>query len=156
MCGKNGKGCFLSAFLLFSVWGVVHPEEQWFLITEPELQGIEDYKRKSEAERRNWLSQVQSLKERLGSLETESASLNSQLANQRELNQKLTRSFNGYEGEKSAQLSLRDGEIAELRVRNKAIAGQRNAAVIAAAALALAWLGFIAFKVCRFLKIIPI
>jgi hypothetical protein len=68
----------------------------------------------------------------------------------------LTRSFNEYESERLAQLSLRDGEIAELRVRNKAAAGQRNAAVIAAAALALAWLGFIAFKVCRFLKVIPV
>jgi hypothetical protein len=131
-------------------------EGPWYLIREPELQAIETYRKNSEAEKQAWLLQVQSLKARLGSLETESASLNSQLANQRELNQKLTQSFNEYESERLVQLSLRDGEIAELRVRNKAAAGQRNAAVIAAAALALAWAGYIAFKVCRFLKIIPV
>jgi chromosome segregation ATPase len=131
-------------------------EGPWYLIREPELRGIEEYRQTSEREKQGWLLQVQSLKARLGSLETESASLNSQLASQRELNRKLTQSFNEYEAEKLTQLSLRDGEIAELRVKNKAAAGQRNAAVIAAAALALAWLGYIAFKVCRFLKIIPV
>jgi hypothetical protein len=51
---------------------------------------------------------------------------------------------------------LKDGELAELKVNNKSVAGQRNAAIIVAAAFGLAWVGFIGFKVCRLLKIIPV
>jgi uncharacterized coiled-coil DUF342 family protein len=137
--------------------------EQWYLITEPELRSIEEYRRNSEAERRNWLLQVSELRTRAEklngraeSLRAELSGLNGQLRIQRELNRNLTLSFNGYEAETLTRLSLKDGEITELRERNKAVAGQRNAAVIAAAALALAWAACIAFKVLRFLKIIPV
>jgi hypothetical protein len=158
MCGEN-KVYFimlLAALLLCSVWGAAHPEEQWYLITGEELRSIEAYKTKSEQEKQAWLLQVQGLRTRAGNLEAESSSLNSQLSIQRELNRKLTKSFNEYEAETLIRLSLKDGELAELKVGNKAIAGQRNAAVIAAAALALAVVGYIAFKVCRFLKVIPL
>jgi type VI protein secretion system component VasF len=75
----------------------------------------------------------------------------------------LTLSFNEYEAEQSRLSSLKDTQIAELRadiaelkVDNKAVAGQRNVAVVAVAALALVVVGYIGFKVLRFLKIIPL
>jgi hypothetical protein len=146
----------LAALLLCCVWGAVHPEEQWYLITGEELRSIEDFRKKSEAEKQTWLLQVQELRTRAGNLETESLSLNSQLAGQREANRKLTLSFNEYEAETLTRLSLKDGELADLRTANKAVSGQRNAAIIAAAAFGLAWIGPIIIKLLRFLKIIPL
>jgi uncharacterized protein YihD (DUF1040 family) len=102
-------------FLLCSASDAVHPEEQWYLIQESELRSIEEYRRISEAERLNWLSQVQSLSRRAGILETELVSLNSQLLNQRELNRELSLSFNKYEAGRLTQLSLKDGEITKLK-----------------------------------------
>jgi hypothetical protein len=98
---------------------VAHPEELWYLITEPELRSIEDYKRDSEAEKRNWLLQVQRLRARAGNLEAESVNLNDQLQNQRELNQKLTQSFNEYEQEQFRLMSLKDTRIVRLETENK-------------------------------------
>jgi 23S rRNA pseudoU1915 N3-methylase RlmH len=82
--------------------------EQWYLIQEPELRSIEEYRKKSEQEKQTWLLQVSELK-------ADSKSLNDQLQNQRELNQKLTQSFNEYEQEQLTRLSLKNGEIAALK-----------------------------------------
>jgi lysozyme family protein len=142
--------------LLLAVQAALPAGEQWYLIRESELRSIEDYRKNSEAEKQAWLLQVQRLRTRAGNLETESVSLNSQLAGQREQNRKLTLSFSEYEAAQLTRLSLKDGEIAELKLGNKAVAGQRNIAVIAASALGLAWVLYTAFKICRFLKIIPV
>jgi hypothetical protein len=96
------------------VWGAAHPEE-WYLITEPELQNLEKTWKTSEAEKQSWLLQVQTLNKRAANLESESASLNSQLRNQREMNQKLTLSFNEYEAARLTLLSSKNGEIAGLK-----------------------------------------
>jgi hypothetical protein len=121
MCGET-KTCliiFLSALLFCFVSGAAHPEEQWYLITEPELRSIEEYRKNSEAEKRNWLLQVQNLSRRAGILEAESRSLNSQLQNQRELNRKLTLSFNEYEAAQSLLMSRKDTHIIQLETENK-------------------------------------
>lgn len=115
MCKEN-KIClviFLSALLLCCIWGALQAEEQWYLIPEPELRCIEEYRQTSEREKRNWLSQVQALK-------AASNSLNSQLARQRDLNRELTQSFNEYEQEQLTRLSLKNGEIAALREESAA------------------------------------
>jgi hypothetical protein len=112
-----------SSFLLFALCLLsVVPDaaaNQWYLITEPELRSIEEYKKTSEAEKQTWLLQVQGLRTRAGNLEAESMSLNGQLRNQRELNQKLTLSFNEYEGDQSRLMSQKDTQIIRLEVENE-------------------------------------
>jgi hypothetical protein len=62
--------------------------------------------------------------------------LNSQLLNQRELNQKLTQSFNEYEAAQSLILSQKNTRIIQLETENKAkngiIAGLVTALVLMA------------------------
>jgi hypothetical protein len=112
MCGSN-KRLFLYlllASLLAFVVGVLRAEEpgQWYLISELELLSIEQYRNSREAERQNWLSWVSGLK-------LESRNLNSQLAKQREANRVLTESFNRYEQDQLTLISLKNGEIADLK-----------------------------------------
>ena len=150
MC-KETKVCvclFLLALLLLSAWGVLHgqEEEQWYLIAEPELRSIEAYRRSSEAEKLDWLSQARTLRERAGSLEEESASLNSQLRSQRELNQKLTQSFNEYEREQSLLLSRNGMLMAELKAENEAKGRAIVRLILAVVSMGLAIAVFVAVK----------
>jgi septal ring factor EnvC (AmiA/AmiB activator) len=108
-------GTFLFALLLCSAWAAAQAGDQWYLITEPELQNLEKTWKTFEAEKQGWLLQAQTLNKRAANLEAESASLNSQLRNQQERNQKLTLSFNEYEDARLTQLSLKNGEIAGLK-----------------------------------------
>jgi hypothetical protein len=94
--------------------------DQWYLITESELQSIEAYKRTSEQEKQDWLLQVQSLRARAGNLQNESASLNRQLQDQRERNRKLTLLFNEYEAGQSLLISQKDTQIRKLQTENNA------------------------------------
>jgi hypothetical protein len=109
----------LSALLLCSVWAAAQAGEQWYLITEPELRSIEEYKRNSEAEKRDWLLQVRQLSAKAGNLEAESAILNSQLRFQREMNQKLAQLFNEYEQDQFRLMSRKDTQIIRLETENK-------------------------------------
>jgi hypothetical protein len=59
------------------------------------------------------------LSRRAENLEAESASLNGQLQNQRELNQKLTLSFNEYEADQSLLMSQKDTRIVTLEAENR-------------------------------------
>jgi chromosome segregation ATPase len=153
----------LVALLFCSVWGVAHPEDQWYLITESELGSIETSRKNSEAERRNWLSQVSELKtqaERLNgraeNLRTESENSNQQLRQERELNRKLTQSFNEYEADQSRLISRKDTRIVQLETENEQKDKVIFRLIAAVSTLALAVVGYIAFRVCRFLKIIPV
>jgi hypothetical protein len=141
----------LAALLLFSAWGVLHgqEQEQWHLITESELRSIEEYRKNSEAEKLNWLSQAQRLEAESASLEAESASLNSQLRNQRELNQKLTLSFNGYAQEQSLLLSRKDTRIIQLETENKGKGRAIARLVMALAIMGLGIIGYSAVKIFR-------
>jgi hypothetical protein len=165
MCGEN-KIYFImlvAALLFCSVWGVAHPEDQWYLITEPELRRIEDYRKNSEAERLNWLSQVSELRTQAGrlngraeNLRTESENSNRQLRQERELNQRLTQSFNEYEAAQFQAMSRKDTQIVALETENEGKDKVIFRLIVAVSALALAVVGYIAFKVCRFLKILPL
>jgi sucrose-6-phosphate hydrolase SacC (GH32 family) len=152
MCRENKVCIFLllPALLLLSARGVLHGQEQWYLITESELRSIEEYRRNSEAEKQTWLSQAQKLSVRAGSLEAESASLNSQLQNQQELNRQLTLSFNGYEQEQSLLLSRKDTQIARLETENE---GKDRAIVRLVTALAITGAGIIGYSAFKILKI---
>jgi len=153
MCRGN-KRLFFILFVFVYLEVALQAEEPgpWYLISEAELRSIEQYREKSESEKQNWLLQAQRLKQ-------DSASLNSQLAQARERNRKLEQSFNESEAGRLMQLSLKNGEIAELKQaladkgleaeKWKGKAAFRLIAIIAGAVI----IGlFIAFKVFRKLK----
>jgi hypothetical protein len=167
MCKEN-KECFiilLVVLLLSCVVGVLQGEEPgpWYLISENELQSIEVYKKKSEAERQNWLLQVSDLKtqaERLNARAAnslaESESLNQQLRKEREANRKLTLSFNEYETAASRTISQKDMHIGVLEAENEKVTGQRNTMLAIVITAGIVVLGFVVFKVLRFFRVIPI
>jgi hypothetical protein len=160
MCKEN-RDCFiilLAALLLSSALGVLHGQEAdpWYLISEAELRSIERYRNEREAERRNWLSQV-------SALSLESGSLNGQLAQAREANRELTELFNKYEQEQLTLTSLKNGEIARLEKEQAAktleadkYKAQSAARLMVIIALAAAWVLYIAYRVCRFFRLIPV
>jgi hypothetical protein len=81
--------------------------------------------------------------------------LNDQLRQERDLRRKSEQSFNEYEAAQSLQRSQKDTRITILETENKGKDRINFRLVIAVAFLGLPWAGFIVFKVCRFLKIIP-
>jgi hypothetical protein len=145
---------FLSALLFCSAQGVLHPQEQWYLITELELQSIEAYRKNSEAEKQAWLLQVQNLNRRAGSLEAESASLNVQLLNQRERNQKLTLSFDEYEAAQSLLLSQKNTQIIKLETENEGKGKMIVRLIIAVVALGLGIIIPIMIKIIKTFRVI--
>ena len=90
--------------------GVLRAEEpeQWFLISETELQSIETSLGRLETDRQSWESQARGLR-------NEAENLNRQLSEERVQYRILEQSFNEYERDQLAQLSLKNGEIAELK-----------------------------------------
>jgi hypothetical protein len=87
--------------------------------------------------------------------------LNGQLSDQRELNRGLQRSYNEYEAGQLTLISLKNGEIADLKQaladrtldaeKYKGKAALRLAIIIA---LLAAIAGYAAFRVCRFFRLI--
>lgn len=158
MCREN-KELLLTLFLFLffcCVLGALRAEEQehWYLILETELRSIEQYKETSEREKSNWLLQVRGLK-------TESANLNAQLAQAREKQKKSEQSFNRLEADRLTQLSLKNGEIADLKqkVADKTLEaanyeGTATARLIIIVALAGSWIVFLGYRVCRKLRVI--
>jgi hypothetical protein len=149
---------------------VLRAEEQeaWYLISETELRSIELYKMTSEAEKQNWLLQVQNLRVKAGNsearsarLETESGNLNRQLAEAREMQRRSEQSFNKYEADQLMRLSLKNGEIADLedkaateKLEKEKYKGQATSRLIIIIALGALIVLYIAFKVCRFFRLI--
>jgi hypothetical protein len=159
MCKEN-KVCvflFLLGLLLCSTWGALHgqEQEQYYLITESELRSIEDYRTSSAAERQNSLSQVSELKAKSGTLAWESMLLNDQLRQERELRRKSEQSFNEYEAAQSLQMSQKDTRIVQLETESEGKDRTIVRLIMAVGPMGLAVAGYIAFRVCRFLKIIP-
>jgi hypothetical protein len=106
----------LSVFMLLScIVGALQAEDQgpWYLISEMELQNIEQYKLKSEKEKQTWLLQARGLSTRAERLEMESGNLNHQLAEAREKNRNLEKSFSEYEAAQLTTISSKNGEIAD-------------------------------------------
>jgi hypothetical protein len=169
MCGANKRFFLylLLASLLASVAGVLRAEEPgsaaympMYLISETELQVIEAYKTKSEAEKRTWLLSAQELKIQAVGLQRESETLNSQLRNQREQNRILQQSFNEREIENLMTISMKNGEIAGLKqaatdktLEAAAYKGNSRNRLIVIIALAGSWIVFFAFKARRFFRL---
>jgi hypothetical protein len=168
MCGSN-KRYFSRLFpvLLFVfASGALRGEEgepaaymPMYLISETELRSIEEYRKKSESEKQNWLLQVSELRmqagrlnERAAALQKDSGNLNRLLLRERERNLKLTQSFNEYEAARLTLISLKNGEIAGLKLEAERYKGKARSRLIVIAALGAAWVIFIAFKVRRFFR----
>jgi hypothetical protein len=172
MCEANKRFFLylLLALLFISAAGVLRAEDPgpWYLISETELQSIERYRNGREVERQAWLSQASALNQKLRHSEAESAAheltascLNNQLAAQREVDKNLIASFNKYEAEHSTLISLKNGEIADLKqdaadrsLEAEKYKGTSKARLFVIIALAGTWLVYIAFKVCRFFRLI--
>jgi len=147
MCTRLLLALWLSCLLAFPL-AAEQPEERLYLITETEVQSIEEYRKTSELEKQNSLSQVRELK-------NESILLNSQLAQAREDLRRSNQSFNELEAERLTQLALKDGEIADLKLENSKEKGTSQTRLVVIIALAGAWVVFIGFKACRFFRPTP-
>jgi hypothetical protein len=145
---------------------VLHSQEDpgpWYLISETELRSIEQYKEKSETERRNWLSRVNGLQDLANRSENEWANLNRQLSTAREAQRKSEQLYEQSEAERLTLLSSKNGEIAALKeilateqLRAEKYKGQGLSRLIIIISLALVIIGYIAIRVLRFLRIIPV
>jgi hypothetical protein len=169
MCRENRVYFFilLVGLLLFCVAGVLQAGEPglaasmpMYLISEPELRSIETYLEQSEREKRTWLLQVQELRTQADRLQRDSEILNGQLTGQREQNRMLQQSFNEYETGSLTAISLKNGEIADLKqtvadrtLEVAAFKGSARSRLIIIITFAGSWIVFIAFKVCRFFRV---
>jgi outer membrane murein-binding lipoprotein Lpp len=107
-------------------------------------------------ERASWLAQVQTLKGKAESLQTDAETLNRQLAQERDTNSRLNAEFNQYEIAQIKASAEKDTEIRDLQVENKKVKGQRNTLLgIVITAGIIIVLGIV-LTVLRRLKIIPI
>jgi hypothetical protein len=97
------------------VWGAAHPEELWYLITEPELRSIERYKETSIQEKQSLLLQLSELRALESRRKAESENWRRQLSQAREDQRKSEQSFNEYEAAQLTALSSKNGEIAGLK-----------------------------------------
>jgi hypothetical protein len=147
------------AFLLCCAVGVVQGQEAWYLISEEELRSIEAFRERSEAERLSWLSQASELTVLAGRLRSELRRLNDQLLAAREAQRKSELLYEQSEAEKLTMLSLKSGEIADLkeglaaeRVQTIQYKGQAAGRLFVIVALAGAWALWVAFKVYRFFR----
>jgi len=147
---------FILFLFLFCLADALRAEEQeaWYLISEPELRSIEALLEKSETDRQNWESQARGLK-------SAAANLNGQLAEERRQYKALEQSFNKYEADQLKRLSLKNGEIANLKnnvatekLEKEKYKGQATSRLIIIIALGALIVFYIAFKICRFFRII--
>jgi predicted nucleic acid-binding Zn-ribbon protein len=92
------------------------------------------------------------LRDEVGILREDAGRLNNQLAEQREISSALSVEHDKRE---AAAAAVR-GELADTREKLVKVSGQRSLAVVIAAALALAIIGYIVIRVLRFLRIIPV
>jgi hypothetical protein len=86
----------------------------------------------------------------------ETEKLNRQLAGEREITRRQGERFDEREAAWQRAAAEREAENAALQVENKKIAGQRNLYLAILIAVCLMALGYIAFRVMRVLRIIPI
>jgi len=113
--------CYERLLLAFCVWlffPVLMGAEQQYLITESQLKNIEALVEKSELDRQNWESQARGLRNKAENLESEAASLNAQLAQERIQYWNLERSFNRLEANKSRENQEKDTKILNLTESN--------------------------------------
>jgi predicted nucleic acid-binding Zn-ribbon protein len=113
---------------------------QRYYITESQLGSIEQSLGKLETDRRSWESQARGLR-------NEAASLNAQLRAERESYSALETSFNKYEASQLETMGKKEAELQQERMRGKRTQTQRNIAVLVAVGLLALYLVKLRFKV---------
>ena len=103
---------FLSFVFWFFALAALYP--QAYPITEPELSRLETIWQQSQADKQNWLSQVQKLKMEASQLKTDSITLNSQLSLERQATDLLRISSEKLEAEKNSIILSKQNEIENL------------------------------------------
>jgi hypothetical protein len=160
----------LLVLLLPDVLPAQDTEETWYLISEQELQSIEQYKETSEAEKQTWLLQVQNLRTKAENsearsvkLEAESENLNRQLSTAREAQRKSEQLYEQSENEKLTLLSSKNGEIAGLKeklaaekIQAEKYKGLSLEYLIIIMAMALVIIGYFVIRLLRLFRIIPV
>jgi hypothetical protein len=164
------RGLLFFALFLSAVLPAQDTVAPWYLISELELRNIEQYKETSEAEKQNWLSQVQTLKTkaenseaRSAKLAAESETLNRQLSTARETQRKSEQLYEQSEAERLTLLSSKNGEIAGLKeeltaeqLRAEKYKGTALRRLIIIMALASLIIGYFVIQILRFFQIIPV
>jgi hypothetical protein len=107
-------------------------------------------------DREQIINQVRELRSLAEGHQAEAEKLNHQLAGERETTCLQGELFDEREAAWQRSVSEREAENAALRVENKKIAGQRNLYLAILIAVCLMALGYIAFRVMRVLRVIPI
>jgi predicted RNase H-like nuclease (RuvC/YqgF family) len=102
------------------------------------------------------LPKVQSLSREAESLQMQAETLNALLAKERETTSELNTKFNEYEKKQNELIAGMGGEITALKTENKQVKGQRNTllAIVITAVSVIAI--FLAVKILRALRIIPV
>jgi hypothetical protein len=167
MCKKKYFFILFAGLLLASTADAPQAEQQgWYLISEPELRSIEQYRERSEAEKQSWLSQANGLKAQAERLNARAANslaeleaLNQQLSEVREAQRKSEWLYEQSETEKLTLLSLKNGEIAGLKqtAAEKALEAEKSKGtafkrLIAIIALAGAILAYTAYRIYTFFR----
>jgi PBP1b-binding outer membrane lipoprotein LpoB len=109
-----------------------------------------------EVDRIYWLSQVQSARAEAEVHQTDIEDLNRLLASERETVRKQDQKFNEYESSMTGELSIKDTENSRLREEVKTVKGQRNTLLAILITAGVLILCFVAFKVLRLFRVIPI
>jgi chromosome segregation ATPase len=153
MCAKLYFIWFLLIWLCLSA-PAVQGEEQYYLISETELRSIETSLGRLETDRQSWESQARGLR-------NEAGNLNNQLAGERRQYRILEQSFNRYETDQLTQISLKNGEIAELKQekaqetqKKEEYKGKYRTWMIISIALSAAWVIFIVFKIYQKFRVL--
>jgi hypothetical protein len=120
------------------------------------IKSLEMFLETPEYDRGQIITQVRDLRSLAEDHQAEAEKLNRQLAGERETIRLQGELFDEREAAWQRSVSEREAENAALRVENKKFAGQRNLYLAILIAVGLGVLGYIAFRVMRVLRIIPI
>jgi chromosome segregation ATPase len=156
---ERGRGMCKSVsffFVFFCLLAASLHSEQWYRVSETELQKLEALSQNSETNRLNWLSQANELKEIVRNLQKGSKILNGQLEEEREATKSLRKSFEQSALEQLQRASEYEAEIDALKEKNAGaekevlkVKNQRNALFFILASLTLAVSAALYFKIKR-------
>ena len=147
MCKKVFLFLFLGFWLL--VVAKLYPE-QWYRISETEVQNLEALSQKSEADRQSWQSQASELKMKAQGLQATSKTLNQQLLTEREKTNSLQKSFSQFVQDQYRQASNYETRIKNAEIKLLKTKRQRDIAFIILGFLFIIGMISIVFKLRRF------
>lgn len=147
---------FLVFCAAFSLLAASLCSEQWYRVSETELQKLENISQNSETDRQNWLLQASELKAKVQILQQGSKTLNEKLTKERETTKSLRTSFEQSETEQLKRASDYETEIAGLKEKKgkaeldvQKIKNQRNTLLFILLGALGILTAFVAFRLKR-------